>query len=87
MQLMTFIRGISIGFILGLLFAPDKGSATRRKLSEAAADITDDMSATFADVGNTISGKVRQVKNKAANMKAKAQQTYDQYDSPNEEAI
>ncbi len=39
MHMQSFIRGITIGFVLGILFAPDSGTETRRKIAGKASDI------------------------------------------------
>jgi gas vesicle protein len=41
--------GAAIGTSLGILFAPDKGSRTRRKLMVSGEDLTNDMKDKFED--------------------------------------
>ena len=43
MHPITFIRGITIGFILGILLAPDSGAATRKRLMRYASEIGDEI--------------------------------------------
>jgi len=38
---MKFLLGLSIGIGLGLVFAPAEGSETRRRLMEAAGELSD----------------------------------------------
>jgi len=46
--------GVAAGAILGILYAPDKGSVTRRKLSRMGNDLRD----KFNDISETISDKI-----------------------------
>jgi len=39
--------GIAAGAVLGILFAPDKGSETRRKINEQGKKIADDVKDKF----------------------------------------
>lgn len=39
--------GIAAGAVLGILFAPDKGSETRRKINETGKKFTDDVKDKF----------------------------------------
>ena len=64
MHLISFVRGLSVGFVLGVLFAPDKGASTRRKLSSMASDIKEDLDETTTNIGNAIADKVKEIKSK-----------------------
>jgi gas vesicle protein len=64
MHLQSFIRGIAVGFLLGVLYAPDRGEFTRRKISQKATDIKDAVKNTYDTVSNTVT----KVKNKANEM-------------------
>jgi len=77
MHIQSFIRGVSIGFILGILFAPASGDETRRKISRKASNIK----GTVRDTYDTVSDKVGQVKNKANELLNKGKNEYRDLDS------
>lgn len=81
---MNFIKGLSIGFILGVLLAPDSGAATRRKLARVSSDIRDDVEDTYADISNSVSDKVSQMKDKANDLMGTGQQGYSSFSSSQE---
>lgn len=41
--LVGVLAGVAAGAVLGILFAPDKGSNTRRKISQTGEDFMDDI--------------------------------------------
>ena len=47
------LGAVGVGAILGVLFAPEKGSVTRAKLSKKTNDIGEDLNAKFTDVVET----------------------------------
>jgi len=87
MRLTTFIKGISVGFILGVLFAPDKGSATRRKLSGMASDIKEDMAETLDDISDMVSEKITAIKNMVSDITEDAQDEFSDTNNSDEERL
>lgn len=64
------ILGTAIGGALGILFAPDKGSETRRKLSNKGSNLTSAMKKKF-------NGLVEDIKYEMDNVKNEAKETVD----------
>lgn len=59
--LVGILSGVAVGAVLGVLFAPDKGENTRRKLATNANDLKDDLKQNFGDFIDTVSDKYESV--------------------------
>ncbi|MEI6900110.1 MAG: YtxH domain-containing protein [Bacteroidota bacterium] len=60
--------GVAVGATLGILFAPEKGTVLRRKISRKGEDITDDLEERFYDFIDTTAKKCQDVKDEATSM-------------------
>jgi gas vesicle protein len=56
--ILSVMAGVVTGLILGILFAPYKGSKTRRKISRAGGELTDEIRNRFHHFGEFISEKL-----------------------------
>ena len=61
------LAGLATGAILGILFAPEKGTDTRKKIANKGKDSLDDLKQKYTDVIDTISSKFDSVKKDASN--------------------
>lgn len=61
MHVRAFVNGVLVGILLGVLFAPDSGEETRRKISRRAAGLKD----TYDDLADNVSNTYNKVKTKA----------------------
>lgn len=63
------LTGFTLGLLVGILYAPDKGSYTRRKITDKGNDLKDQ----FADFIDNLAGKFENAADEVedyANMKA-----------------
>lgn len=55
--LLGLVAGAAAGALLGILFAPEKGSVTRKKISDKGSDYADSIKEKFSDIIDDISDK------------------------------
>lgn len=51
------LSGVAVGAIAGILFAPEKGSKTRKKIMEKGKDFSDEVKGKFEDLYEDITDK------------------------------
>ena len=66
--LLGFLAGAAVGSALGILFAPDKGTETRRKISETGTDVTDSLKNKFSEFIDGIKDTYQGVKEEAEDL-------------------
>jgi gas vesicle protein len=60
--LLGLLAGVAAGALLGILFAPEKGSVTRKKISKKGEDFADTLKEKFDEFLNNITEKFDEVK-------------------------
>jgi gas vesicle protein len=62
------MAGVAAGALLGVLFAPDKGSETRKKIAKKGSDTLDDINDKYDDIVKAFNEKMNLVKEEASNL-------------------
>jgi gas vesicle protein len=78
--LLGVLAGVAAGAVLGILFAPDKGVATRKKISEKSDDYAEEIEEKFQEFVEGITNKFDSLKKDAAAMAKKAARKVEEAD-------
>ena len=72
------VAGLAIGGILGILFAPEKGSVTRQKIMDQGNDYADELKSKYNDFADAISDKLHSAKEFAQEIAENGKVEYDE---------
>lgn len=69
--LLGVLAGAAIGALVGVLYAPEKGSETRRKIAKKKDELIDGITNKFNNIIETVTESFDEVKEEAAGFKNK----------------
>ena len=72
------LAGLAVGAIAGILFAPEKGSKTRKNLVDKGEDYLDDIKDKFDVFFETVTEKFESTHQEAEELLAKGKAKYEQ---------
>ncbi len=70
--LLSIVTAAAVGVVIGMLFAPAKGSVTRKRLSRKGNGYIDDANDTFVEFSETLSDEFDSIKKSAEDLVEKA---------------
>ena len=71
--LLGVLAGLAAGALIGVLFAPDKGTVTRKKISKKGADYVEGLKEKFDEFLENISGKFEEAGEEASEVSEPAE--------------
>jgi gas vesicle protein len=73
--LLGVLAGVAAGALLGVLFAPDKGWNTRKRIYKKADEYAEELKDKFSEFIETISAKIEEAKEEVSDFAEKSEVT------------
>ena len=72
------VAGLAIGGILGILFAPEKGSVTRQQILDRGNDYAEELKSKYSGIAETLKEKYQSVKKDAEDIAQNGKAKFDE---------
>ncbi|HAH54994.1 MAG TPA: hypothetical protein DCM02_06840 [Flavobacterium sp.] len=72
------VAGLAIGGILGILFAPEKGSVTRQQILDKGNDYADDLKSKYNEFADSLAEKIQSGKDFVQEIAANGKAEFDE---------
>jgi len=76
--LLGVLAGVAVGALAGILFAPAKGSRTRRRILKKSENYVDNLKSKFDEYADTISEKLEQAKEEVSAFAQKGKEKFEE---------
>ena len=77
------VAGVATGALLGVLFAPEKGATTRKRICRKGEDLADDLKEKIDELVSNIAKKFDQVKKDVTDFAEKAMEKEEEEEEEN----
>jgi len=71
------VAGLAVGGILGILFAPEKGSVTRKQIKDKGLDYADELKSKYGEFADSIAEKFQSAKGFAKDLAENGKTKYE----------
>ena len=75
--LLGTLTGFAIGAIAGILFAPEKGSVTRKQIMDKSDDYVDELKSKYEELRDSLNEKIESTRRNAEGLVEKGKDKYD----------
>lgn len=65
-SILGILAGAAVGAAIGILYAPERGEETRKKISTKSREFSDNMEKKFNSLSSTVNEKLESIKNEVA---------------------
>lgn len=76
--LLGILAALGVGTLLGVLFAPDKGTETRKKITKKTNEFSEELNAKVTEAVSSVNEKMETLKDEASRMAANIKQRKDE---------